>query len=120
MKAFDLEKALSGEKVIDIHGDEVEQLTHYNIKIKDNQCLFGVRNGSVEKYTLNGTHYKGWDLFMASKKLSGFVNVYESLSHSGKFSQTHSKMADECLNKKIGSKRVACIDLSQFEEGHGL
>ena len=46
------------------------------------------------------------------KKLSGFLNVYP---HSAEFHETK-QLADEFAVKP----RIACVDLSQFEEGHGL
>jgi hypothetical protein len=110
MKTFDLEKALAGEKVVDIDGDKVTQLTHF--KTKNKYCLFGICAGVVEKYTLTGAHEDGVDLFMTPKKLSGFVNVYSY----GSSSFTSRAAADNDDSRG----RLACIDLSQFEEGHGL
>lgn len=46
-------------------------------------------------------------------RLSGFVNVYKS---STGFHHASREDADNCA----GDLRIACIDLSQFEEGHGL
>lgn len=58
---------------------------------------------------------KGHDLMLLCpepKMLSGFVNVYPGTSE---FHQTR-ELADEFAVRT----RIACIDLSQFEEGHGL
>ena len=47
------------------------------------------------------------------KMLNGFVNVYNP-----NYVEVHE--TKEKANEKAAISRIACIDLSQFEEGHGL
>ena len=115
MIKFDLEKALAGEKVITSDGREVEQL--HTFDRESIQTLYGVMEGSVERWNCLGEYHVGTtkhpaNLFMAPNKLSGFLNHY-----SNGLPQWFSlrELADSCA-----IDRVACIDLSQFEEGHGL
>lgn len=104
MKIFNLEKALAGEKVIRRNGAEVNQLVVLNSYEGDVIC--GIINGVFYHYL------QECDLFMAPTKLSGFVNTYSDLPPT----QHLSKLDADCWSKN----RTACIDLSQFEEGHGL
>jgi hypothetical protein len=52
---------------------------------------------------------------MAPKQLSGFINVYNGIQNTYTLYDTKAK-----ADSLAGSLRSACIDLSQFEEGHGL
>jgi hypothetical protein len=115
MKAFNLKEALAGEKVMDNDGDEVTQITHFNANPNNQYCVFGVCLGVIVKYTVDGFSGRGTNLFMAPKKLSGFINDY--VNHSPTWHSTR-EAADMDFNTK--EKRLACIDLSQFEEGYGL
>ena len=115
MKAFNLEKALAGEKVITRDGREVAQLHVFDCD--SIQTLYGVMEDHVEQWNCIGEYHAGTakhatNLFMAPKKLSGFVNVY--LSAADSFSTR--KAADDMASPE----RIVCIDLSQFDEGHGL
>lgn len=115
MKPFDLEKALAGEPVVTRDGREVTQVTKFDL-IDDVYMIHAVIYGDLESFTLNGEYSKGkeseLDLFMAPKKLSGFINVYAD-------SANIYKTKDEA-DEKSAYDRTACIDLSQFEKGHGL
>ena len=106
MKTFDLEKALAGEKVLYHCGHVVKQFAVF--KISGCNVICGV---------INDTFCSGLsesDLSMAPKQLSGFVNVYEN----GEVGHTHSTK-EEAASVRLKAC-IACIDLSQFEEGHGL
>lgn len=118
MKSFNLEEALAGEKVITRDGREVTQLTHFDVMTDRSLC--GVINKELCTWLIDGLRYvagvdtPNYQLFMAPKKLSGFVNIYSN--------------EDECniYPTKSGADagsikgRIACVDLSQFDEGHGL
>lgn len=120
MIKFDLERALAGDKVITRDGREVTQLVKFDCENK--YPVRGVFLGGVYSWTSEGIYYAGDgakhdnDLFMAPKKLSGFVNVW---SNGSATAYRLKSQAEEC-NNTSGEKAVACIDLSQFEEGHGL
>lgn len=68
MKAFDLEKALAGEKVVTRGGKEVTQLTLF--EASDDHPLAGVVDGKMESFTEDGVFTmlcegaSRYDLFM--------------------------------------------------------
>ena len=110
MIKFDLERALAGDKVVNGSGDIISQIQSFT---------YGEGKTSIVGVSSAGTLtiYSPENLFMAPKKLSGFVNINRNGLRdvaAGPFATK--AMAD--LN--VGNKRIACIDLSQFKEGHGL
>ena len=110
MIKFDLERALAGDEVVDKSGDIISQIQSFT---------YGEGKTSIVGVSSAGTLtiYSPENLFMAPKKLSGFVNINRNGLRdvvAGPFATK--AMAD--LN--VGNKRIACIDLSQFKEGHGL
>jgi len=109
MIPFDSERALSGDKVITVNFETVYQLKEFVLKDDDN-LLVGVVNDQV--CYLQASHLR-----MAPKKLSGFINVYAD----GMSSDTYitKSNADKGISLR-GCARVACIDLSQHEEGEGI
>ena len=119
MKAFNLEKALAGEKVVTRDGQEVTQVTLFK-GVKDrSESICALVDGRICLFYEDGSYIKmleSWtDLFMAPKQLSGFVNVYSGIQNTYNVYDTKAK-----ADSLAGSLRSACIDLSQFEEGHGL
>lgn len=113
MKIFNLEKALAGEKVITFDGRNVDQIHHFTIGSV--YAVVGVVNNNIATWSEQGSYQgngKNTDLFMAPKKLSGFVNVYPSSSDIFSNRQSADNMAY--------TGRIACIDISQFDERHGL
>lgn len=120
MIKFDLERALAGDKVVTRCGWVVEQI--HSFTLSDRVVVYGVMDASVELWNSLGEYYDdktcGADLFMAPEKLSGFVNLNKNglglVVPAGAFSTK--ALADQCA----GKKRIACIDLSQLEEGCGL
>jgi hypothetical protein len=80
MKPFNLEKALSGAKVVTRNGKEVTQLTKFDVD--SNYPLTGIIDNKRETFQLNGmfgdNKESNWDLFMATEKQSIFVKVYEN------------------------------------------
>ena len=113
MNKFNLERALAGEKVITRDGREVSQFTNVRKVKKDSRCIVGVVGGVMQVWFRNGMLNSceskcKFDLFMTPKKLSGFINLYhdrESTFHTARFN---------------GNGCHTIIDLSQFDEGHGL
>ena len=117
MIKFDLEKALAGEKVVTRDGREVTQLHVFNCGDDVEYNVYGVVGCGVEDFSVKGKWAHGeneLDLFMAPKKLSGFVNVYKQGACDVIFG------TKEAADEHHTRNRVACIDLSQFEEGHGI
>lgn len=123
MKPFNLEAALAGEKVITRDGQEVTQLTKFDVK--GEFVIYGVVNKTMESWTTKGSWNRegtvcNTDLFMAPKKLSGFVNVYPSGTGQIHLTKSRANGIANGIANTDREKRLACIDLSQFEEGHGL
>jgi hypothetical protein len=120
MKAFDLEKALAGEKVVTHDGQEVTQVVLFKPVKGGCESICALIDGCIRAFYEDGNYnIKGdksdMDLFMAPKKLSGFINYYVDFAPS--YHRTR-QLADMEFN--TAKARTACIDLSQFEEGHGL
>ena len=79
MIKFDLEKALAGEKVITRDGQEVTQLVKFDVKDVD-YPLLGVLSDNINSWQCSGRYNideseHALDLFMAPKKLSGFMSI---------------------------------------------
>jgi hypothetical protein len=120
MKAFNLKEALAGQKVVTRDGQEVTQVVLFK-PVKDGcESICALVNGRIYEFYEDGNYIEGAgsskDLFMTPKKLSGFLNTYTI--HAPTW---HSTKEDAGMDfYEYGDKRIACIDLSQFEEGHGL
>jgi hypothetical protein len=82
MKPFNLQEALAGKPVVDRTGDGVTDLHYFGSAT--GQKLYGVTDGGVESWTNNGRYFENspvdspFDLFMASEKKEGWVNLYQS------------------------------------------
>jgi hypothetical protein len=77
-KPFDLERALAGDPVVTRHGKSVTQLKKFDIR---GRCvLLGVFDGQLASWLENGCYYSSgewpYDLFMAPKKRTVWVNLY--------------------------------------------
>ena len=80
MKKFDLQKALSGERVITRNGKEVTGLHLFDVK--KGYCLYGMLDGAIHKWMSDGKYYESmgecdFDLCMPSEKKTMWVNVYK-------------------------------------------
>jgi frataxin-like iron-binding protein CyaY len=121
MIAFNLERALAGEKVVTRDGREATQIVlketeegYANIYALVDGKVLSFYKGGV--YIILDKHNNNNDLFMAApKKLSGFINDYAT--HEPAWYSTRETADMEFNTTKV---RTACIDLSQFEEGYGL
>ena len=139
---FDLERALAGDRVVDINGDELNQFSviiksdnhkaiSYHNTIGDYVCTVGeepgnnylkpISNKLISYYNTKrhdvscaGECMANKNLFMAPKMGKGFVNVHP-------FGMGGILPTRDCADSVRGAKkRVMCIDLSQFPEGYGL
>ena len=119
MIKFNLEKALAGDKVVTRDNREVSQIVEFK-GTANGYTLYGVVGDEVESWKECGRFLalmdsdNPYDLFMAPKKLSGWVNIYPNLA--GPFFYESKGDADRCAS----IDRIACIDLSQYNEGDGL
>ena len=92
------------------------------IKYKDEKrgWLLGTRDENGRECSIE----TAYDLIHKPKRMSGFVNVYRNVNGylwAGDANPTRKeaeKMVRDVLSD--GEVRIACIDLSQFEEGEGL
>ena len=80
LEKFDLEKVIHGAKVVTREGDEVTQLSKF--ETDSDYCLYGVVNGVVKDWTIDGkyrleTPECSKDLFIVGKVESIWVNVYK-------------------------------------------
>jgi hypothetical protein len=80
LKKFNLEKVIHGAKVVTRVGDEVTQLSKF--ETDSDYCLYGVVNGVVEDWTIDGkyrleTPECSKDLYIQGKVQSIWVNVYK-------------------------------------------
>jgi hypothetical protein len=81
MKKFNLQEALAGKPVISREGKQVTQLHLFELNPSSNYSLYGVLDGNVESFNLNGKWdiYRdegSRDLFMGPDVI--YVNVYNS------------------------------------------
>jgi hypothetical protein len=87
MKPFDLEKALSGAKVVTRDGRKVTEL-HFFKNSDDSQPLLGMLEGDRDIFSwgingkYNSPNVASFDLFMETKVIKGYVNVYEHESYN--------------------------------------
>ena len=82
LEKFDLEKVIHGAKVVTREGDEVTQLSKF--ETDSDYCLYGVVNGVVKDWTIDGkyrleTPECSKDLFIVGKVESIWVNVYRNI-----------------------------------------
>ena len=81
MKKFNLEEALAGKPVVTSQGLAVTQIVYFE-KTHNAYQVFGVVNGEVESWTIQGKYNQKYDnhnkdLFMLSEKKSIWINVYQ-------------------------------------------
>ena len=125
MIKFDLEKALAGDKVVTRDGREASSLTFFNTN-SGAESLASVIDGKISTSHKDGKAFNvdtdsTFDLFMAPKKLSGFVNVYSDDGGELFFGDvSDDKLMSKQLSNISNHEIVARIDLSHFEEGHWL
>ena len=111
MKAFNLQKALLGEKVITTSGFTVTEVTTMIIRGVVN--VVGVYKGEILRWNVygfskKGRAYKNLDLKMGPKMGSGFLYVFRDNS-----SIVHT-------TKRTINSAMFCFNLSEYPEGFGL
>ena len=107
-------------KVLDVvEGQEWCVFVRYRDENRQWECGVVRADGRLDSGEKNP-----FDLIHKPKRMSGFVNVYRDVHgnwRTGDINLTR-KMADTMVYDVLsqGEVRIACIDLSQFEEGEGL
>lgn len=123
MKPFDLEKALAGEPVITRDGKKATEVVF--LKTADDlYVVIAVVDGKVLSYTKDGKYWASKsadqnDLFMAPKKVKGWMNVYTTIRDSAVASSSAVYKTRKDADVNATSGRLACIEV-EFEEGQGL
>lgn len=118
MKPFNLEEALAGKKVITRDGQEVTQLHLFkNVILK--HSLFGVLDNNIlswhkntGRYNIN-IEYHDDDLFMASEKKEGWINIYNN-KNGDRIVGTIFRTEQEAKNQ-IGMDIIAIVRI-EWEE----
>lgn len=125
MKPFDLKLALEGHKVVTRQGHEVTDIVHFKNATNPlrNMVLFGVLNGSVEKWTIDGYFHEKdgkccLDLLMAPIKREVWVNLYQD--EKGLFYVGQGLYSNESGALGIGTssrhKHIKSIKIHEYEE----
>lgn len=82
LKPFDLRKALAGDPVVTRDGDPVTQLVQFYGMLSSQCRLRGVVKDSIQAFDAEGRfsglqHGSRYDLFMAPKKRTLYLNVWK-------------------------------------------
>jgi hypothetical protein len=110
MRTFDLRAALRGEKVVTRDGREVTTVLQPN-GVTDLYTVAAVVDGEIETYTSDGHFHgskseSGCDLFMASKTVTVFCNIYRDATGEAYTGQLYETAADAEMNA-TGKTRIA-------------
>lgn len=114
MKPFDLEKALAGAPVVTRDGREVTSIVLMDA-VKEKLPLIVVVGGLVEQVSKCGKWHRdvsvhGGDLFMATVKREGWVNVYADSIGMEKISRIW-----PTENEAVDAKNGNCIATVKIE-----
>lgn len=128
MKPFNLQEALAGKPVVDGYGSPVTEL-HYFETVSSKQRLVAVVAGEADSFSDNGQFLDDRasknDLFMASEKKEGWVNIYDPgeeedyllgfLSYDGRFATHIFKTEEEARRHAINYPAIATVRI-EWEE----
>lgn len=107
MKPFDLEKALAGEPVVTRNGARVTKICVFE-DVKDSYPVITSINGRIRSFTSKGAYVNDdstspYDLFMAPKKRTVWVNLYPDTTVA--MVRPTKEQADSCaMRQRIGGK----------------
>jgi hypothetical protein len=131
MREFNLDAALSGVRIETRDGRQVTQLVKF--KTDSGDILYGldVENDHVEQWLVDGRYHDikpqcDGDLVMSTKRLDGVVNIYNNISPTWHETELQASsdgvniIRDQRIHKEKTVLLMATINLSEFEEGHGL
>jgi hypothetical protein len=115
MKPFNLERALAGDPVVTRDGKTVTQLIRFKTEVKKQNILYGVIDGCVHNWTLDGRRESDikespFDLFMGFVKQGGWLNVYPSATNKlGRVAWQGSIYNSKELADRFDTARIACV-----------
>ena len=114
LKPFDLKEAMAGKPVVTRDGRGF-LFGGFNPNAMENVQIVGWVSGNCEAYSNTGRYITGSesdnDLFMATKKIVRWVNVYPNTSDAWR--------TEAMAEIARGPDCIACIRI-EFEEGEGL
>lgn len=118
MKAFNLEEALAGKPVITRMNVKVTDIHYFESAVYDSHRLRYVVNGYLCVAKANGRYDNDsndspFDLFMASEKKEGWINIYSNQIEWGLICYIYT--TEERANKNAADNRIACIKI-EWEE----
>lgn len=119
-KPFNLEKALAGEPVVTRGGSPVTQLVLFKGELDTKYPLRGVFGADIESWTSAGAYCADGspnnnDLFMASTKKKGWVNIYSTNSNHLAAAGIHVYGTRAIADERAGDSRIACVEI-EWEE----
>ncbi len=77
MKTFDLARALAGDPVVDVNGNEANQFHLFNLNKRYN-TLICVINSELHYFDENGRYDHNEYLFMAPKIKTYWINIFKN------------------------------------------
>jgi hypothetical protein len=125
MKPFNLQEALAGKPVVTRDGREVTDVTYFStLRNSTSFKLRGVLEGYLRKFNDAGMYLtnKNLDLFMASTKKTGWVNIYREnittwpalkLLPGGAVIHPSKAIADK--QQETAKERIAVVELTWEE-----
>lgn len=108
MKPFNLEEALKGKRVVNYKGNEITQIHKFDVK----------SDFSIGGVLSVGNYVGAWrpsDLFMASEKKDGWVNMYKSKLNGNADRYCSFFATKELADEPDQSQRIACVKV-EWEE----
>jgi hypothetical protein len=110
MKPFNLDEALAGKPVVTRDRIKITELHHFKT-FQSSYKVLAIINGLAHWFNENGKlnqdHETRLDLFMASEKKEGWINIYKYENHPSIVSFFHEtkKLAEAACMKD----RIACV-----------
>lgn len=106
MKPFNLEQALAGEPVVTRAGKPVTQLTKFDSN-DSAMPLRGVTENKIQAWSSVGLYSSGesrYDLFMATKKRTVWVNIYPGCCGGPFDTQEQAETMGADKSQKLGGR----------------
>jgi hypothetical protein len=120
MKPFDLDKALAGSRVVTKEGKDVKNLSLLKDLTEDEFRVIGVVNGEMCRWTEDGVGVfedDSFDLYLATEKCEGWVNVYREQTGKIEFgSKIYKNVTDAENSGKCNVNTYVCTTRITWEE----
>ena len=120
MKPFDLDKALAGSRVVTKEGKEVKNIALLKDLTEDEFRVVGVVAGEMYRWTEDGVSVyedDAYDLYLATEKCEGWVNVYREQTGQIEFgSKIYKNVTDAENSGKCNVNTYVCTTIITWEE----